>query len=77
MWTNVIHNALQAMSYCGVLSIAVTRSEHHAMVDITDNGVGIPIAMQSQIFDPFFTTKSMGEGSGLELSIVQKIIEKH
>jgi two-component system, NtrC family, sensor kinase len=77
VWTNLIHNALQAMNYCGVLSITVIHEAGYVKVNITDNGVGIPAAMQARIFDPFFTTKPMGEGSGLGLSIVQKIIDKH
>ncbi|NJL82931.1 MAG: GHKL domain-containing protein [Chloroflexaceae bacterium] len=43
----------------------------------TDSGCGIPPQLQEQIFTPFFTTKSLGEGSGLGLSIVRTIIEKH
>ncbi|HEY9831122.1 MAG TPA: HAMP domain-containing sensor histidine kinase, partial [Stenomitos sp.] len=44
---------------------------------VTDSGCGIPAEIQDKIFQPFFTTKSAGEGSGLGLDIVQKIIEKH
>jgi two-component system, NtrC family, sensor kinase len=46
-------------------------------VQITDSGPGIDPKIQEKIFDPFFTTKPMGEGSGLGLNIVRKIIDKH
>lgn len=77
VWTNLIHNALQAMNYGGILSIEVWPESESVKVNITDTGKGIPLEMQAQIFDPFFTTKPIGEGSGLGLSIVHKIIEKH
>jgi signal transduction histidine kinase len=77
VWTNLIHNALQAMNYSGILQITVTSADGHVNVNITDNGGGISAEMQDRIFDPFFTTKPMGEGSGLGLNIVQKIIAKH
>jgi two-component system NtrC family sensor kinase len=47
------------------------------MVSITDTGQGIPEATKDKIFEPFFTTKPAGEGSGLGLDIVRKIIDKH
>jgi len=77
VWTNLIQNALQAMNYKGVLTISTAHLGDQVQVGITDTGSGIPQDIQSKIFEPFFTTKLMGEGSGLGLSIVQKIIEKH
>jgi two-component system NtrC family sensor kinase len=77
VWTNLIHNALQAMQYKGVLKVEISRSGNEAIVAISDNGCGIPENIRSQIFDVFFTTKPAGEGSGLGLDIVQKIIAKH
>lgn len=77
VWTNLIHNALQAMDYQGTLTIDVTAIEQQAKISITDTGAGIPEEIQSKIFEPFFTTKPPGEGSGLGLDIVKKIIEKH
>lgn len=47
------------------------------LIDIADNGCGIPLELQSKIFDPFFTTKEVGKGTGLGLSIVQRIIKEH
>ncbi len=90
VWTNLIHNAIQAMHGKGRLDIAVKPVETHTVethgraslqggvvVEITDSGGGIPDHVKSRIFEPFFTTKSAGEGSGLGLDISRKIIEKH
>lgn len=77
VWTNLIHNALQAMDYQGTLTFDVMVIDQQAKISITDSGCGIPTEIQSKIFDPFFTTKPAGEGSGLGLDIVKKIIEKH
>ncbi len=79
VWTNLIHNALQAMGNKGLLEIAVSTDERreNVIVSITDNGPGISPDVLPHIFDPFFTTKPHGEGSGLGLDIVKKIITKH
>ncbi len=77
VWTNLIHNALQAMNYAGQLTLRTQHTEHNLTVQVSDTGSGIPPEIQSKIFDPFFTTKAAGEGSGLGLDIVKKIIEKH
>ncbi len=77
VWTNLIHNALQAMENKGTLKIDVSRQDTNVRVGITDSGKGIPSEIMPKIFEPFFTTKPAGEGSGLGLDIVRKIIEKH
>jgi signal transduction histidine kinase/CheY-like chemotaxis protein len=77
VWTNLIHNALQAMNYRGILRVDATRLNGNIEVMIIDSGNGIPEEIQEKIFQPFFTTKPPGEGSGLGLDIVKKIIEKH
>ena len=77
VWTNLIHNALQAMDYQGTLTLSVMAVEQQAKISIADTGKGIPQEIQEKIFEPFFTTKPAGEGSGLGLDIVKKIIEKH
>lgn len=77
VWTNLIHNALQAMNYQGTLTIDVVPLEQQVQISITDSGNGIPPEIQLKIFKPFFTTKPAGEGSGLGLHIVNRIIEKH
>lgn len=77
LWTNLIHNALQAMDNKGSLTIDASQNEPNIQVSITDSGTGIPPEIHSKIFQPFFTTKPPGEGSGLGLDIVRKIVEKH
>jgi predicted ATPase/signal transduction histidine kinase len=77
VWTNLIHNALQAMDNQGNLKLEVRQQEEQILIGITDSGKGIPPEVMPRIFEPFFTTKPPGEGSGLGLDIVKKIIEKH
>ena len=77
VWTNLIHNGLQAMDNEGDLIIGVVKKQNFVKVSITDSGKGIPKEIKNKIFQPFFTTKPPGEGSGLGLDIVNKIIDKH
>jgi two-component system, NtrC family, sensor kinase len=77
VWTNLIHNALQAMNYQGELIIDTSCNQAEIEIKITDNGKGISEDILPKIFQPFFTTKPPGEGSGLGLDIVKKIIDKH
>ncbi len=77
VWTNLVHNALQAMNNKGTLQIDVFLEADQILIAITDSGAGIPKDVQDKIFEPFFTTKSTGEGSGLGLDIVKKIVDKH
>lgn len=77
VWTNIIHNALQAMGQSGTLRVAAYNENNEIVVKITDTGPGIPHEIKDKIFEPFFTTKKRGEGSGLGLDIVKKIVEKH
>jgi urea ABC transporter urea binding protein len=77
VWTNLIHNALQAMNNQGTLTIEVAHLDRQVQIKITDSGQGIPEEVKPRIFEPFFTTKPPGEGSGLGLDIVKKIIDKH
>ena len=77
VWTNILHNALQAMNYKGSLKVTITSQDNYAIVSITDSGQGMSAETKEKIFTPFFTTKAAGEGSGLGLDIVKKIIEKH
>lgn len=77
VWTNLIHNAIQAMDGKGILEIVAAAQDDQVIVQIIDSGSGISLEHQTKIFYPFFTTKPRGEGSGLGLSISQTIIEKH
>jgi PAS domain S-box-containing protein len=77
VWTNLLHNAIQAIEKKGVIYLTTKKEENKILVSIRDTGKGIPDEVQSRIFDAFFTTKPTGEGSGLGLNIVRKIIEKH
>lgn len=77
VWTNLIHNAIQAMDNQGELAISVFQQNDQVVVQITDSGPGIPEKIKERIFEPFFTTKPAGEGSGLGLDIVRKIVAKH
>ncbi|WP_051296038.1 PAS domain-containing sensor histidine kinase [Eisenibacter elegans] len=78
VWSNLIHNALQAMNYQGTIKIQLQmHSLQEVVVAIRDSGQGIAPELIPKIFEPFFTTKKIGEGSGLGLHTVKKIVEKH
>jgi signal transduction histidine kinase len=77
VWTNLIDNAIYAMEKNGELVIETTCDNKNVNVKIIDNGSGIPAEIQSRIFDPFFTTKKVGEGTGIGLDLVQRIIKRH
>jgi signal transduction histidine kinase len=77
VWTNIIDNAIDAMHGKGELRVRTYRSGDCVVVEIGDNGPGIPDEVQPHIFEPFFTTKGVGEGTGLGLDTVQRIVKKH
>src|SRR5271165_6765102 len=77
VWTNIIDNAIDAMHGKGELRVRTYRDDSCAVVEIGDNGPGIPDDVQPHIFEPFFTTKGVGEGTGLGLDTVQRIVKKH
>jgi len=81
IWTNLIDNAIDAMKNLPadrkVLEITTINQPHHVVVEIADCGEGIPKEVQGRIFEPFFTTKGVGEGTGLGLDIVQRIVRNH
>jgi signal transduction histidine kinase len=76
VWTNLIDNAADAMKETGKLRLRAARDGEFILVEIADNGPGIPPEVQSRIFEPFFTTKGVGEGTGLGLDIVYRILKK-
>jgi signal transduction histidine kinase len=77
VWTNIIDNAIDAMSGKGELTVRTYRQDDWVVVEIGDNGPEISPEILPRIFDPFFTTKGVGEGTGLGLDTVQRIVKKH
>ena len=77
VWTNIIDNAIDAMGGTGELRVRTYREDACVVVEIADNGPGISPEIKSHIFEPFFTTKGVGEGTGLGLDTVQRIVKKH
>jgi len=77
IWTNIIDNAIDAMNGTGDLRIRTYREDDCVVVEIADNGPGISPEVEAHIFEPFFTTKGVGEGTGLGLDTVQRIVRKH
>jgi signal transduction histidine kinase len=74
VWTNLIHNALDAMEGVGTLEIRARMSGEGVVCEISDTGNGIPESIRPRIFDPFFTTKPQGRGTGLGLAITYGIV---
>ena len=77
VFMNILINASQAIERDGLIKVSTRHEDGQVLVQISDNGCGIPENIQSQIFDPFFTTKDIGKGTGLGLSMSYSIIEKH
>jgi signal transduction histidine kinase len=77
VWTNIIDNAIYAIDKNGELTIETSCNSKNVKVKIIDNGSGIPKEIMSRIFDPFFTTKKVGQGTGIGLDIVNRIIKRH
>jgi signal transduction histidine kinase len=78
VWTNLLDNAADAMDGRGEITIRTRRHDGWAVIEIEDNGPGIPEEIQPRVFDPFFTTKAPGKGTGLGLSTSHAIVtQKH
>jgi signal transduction histidine kinase len=82
VWTNLIDNAVDAMAEDSsgrprVLRIRTARKLNRVVVEVFDTGPGVPVELRDRIFEPFFTTKKQGEGTGLGLDMVQKIVHRH
>jgi len=77
VWTNLIDNAIDAMGGKGQLVIRTSRELDFILVEIIDNGPGIPDVLKPHLFEPFFTTKGVGEGTGIGLDTVYRIVRAH
>ncbi|HEV3332010.1 MAG TPA: ATP-binding protein [Bryobacteraceae bacterium] len=77
VWTNLIDNAVDAMDGHGELVVRTAAEFGRVLVEIRDSGPGIPPEIQDRIFEPFFTTKPVGEGTGLGLDTVYRIVQQH
>jgi signal transduction histidine kinase len=77
VWTNLIDNAIDALDPEGRLTLRTRRHGERVLIEVGDNGPGIPEDLQPRIFDAFFTTKAVGQGTGLGLDIAQRIVLRH
>ena len=74
IWGNLIDNALDSVPEKGLVEVTAKHERGRVVVRVVDNGPGIPASVRERIFDPFFTTKAMGQGTGLGLDIVRRLI---
>lgn len=77
IWSNLLDNAIDAAGAGGNVEIRAAVEAGQVAVRVVDDGPGIPAEIRGRIFDPFFTTKKVGEGTGLGLDIVKKMVQKH
>ena len=77
VWTNLIDNAIDAMGGKGEITIRTSRELDFVLIEIIDSGPGIADAVKAHIFEPFFTTKGVGEGTGMGLDTVYRIVRAH
>ncbi len=77
VWTNLIDNAIDALQGVGTIRLITRHENNFIMVEVTDDGPGIPSEHLPRLFEPFFTTKEVGAGTGLGLDITYRIIRQH
>jgi signal transduction histidine kinase len=77
VWTALIENALDAVHDEGEIRLLVRTNADMMLVEVWDDGPGIPAELQARIFEPFFTTKAPGSGLGLGLDVVNRIVRMH
>ncbi len=77
VWMNLVDNAVDALPAGGEIVIRTSRAGDRAVVQVIDDGPGMPPDVQRRIFEPFFTTKDVGAGTGLGLDIVRRIVQDH
>ena len=77
VWTNLVQNALHAMEGRGRLTVSLGYQTPWVVVTVDDTGPGVPAELRDRIFTPFFTTKEQGQGTGLGLGLVHRIVGEH
>ena len=77
VWTNLLDNAIDAVDGAGTVRIATRGAGDQVVIEIGDDGPGIPHELQNRVFEPFFTTKDVGKGTGLGLDVVHRIVSNH
>jgi signal transduction histidine kinase len=77
IWANLVDNALDAVGHGGHVAVSARRAGNRVVVEVVDDGPGIPEEIRQRIFDPFFSTKDVGKGVGLGLDIVRRTLERH
>jgi signal transduction histidine kinase len=77
VWANLVDNALDAVPEGGRIVVSARAEGPQVIVRVTDNGPGIPAEVRNRIFDPFFTTKPVGQGTGLGLDIVRRLLDQN
>jgi len=77
VWANLVDNALDAVPAGGRIVVSARAEGPQVIVRVTDNGPGIPAEVKNRIFDPFFTTKPVGQGTGLGLDIVRRLLDQN
>ncbi len=76
VWTNLLDNAVDAVDGCGTITVRTRADGGAVVVEIEDDGPGMPPEVAARVFDPFYTTKPVGRGTGLGLDTVQRIVRK-
>ena len=76
VWMNLLDNAIDAVDKGGHVTVRASRERERVLVRIIDDGPGVPKNIQNRIFDPFFTTKGVGQGTGLGLDIVRRLLQR-
>jgi signal transduction histidine kinase len=77
VWANLVENAIDAVPHGGRVVVTAGRKDRALVVRVADNGPGIAEEIRGRIFDPFFTTKPVGQGTGLGLDIVRRLVHRH
>jgi signal transduction histidine kinase len=74
VWTNLIDNAIDAAGPNGIVTVRTTKDGAEALIEVLDDGPGVPASLQQRVFEPFFTTKEVGKGTGLGLDVARRIV---